>query len=502
MTAQPEFGNLLVVDDDENNRDMLCRRLKRAGYEVSEADGGVSALEKVEHNSYDLILLDIMMPDVDGIEVLKRLRKTYSLAQLPIIMATAKGESSDIVDALQHGANDYVTKPIDFPVVLARVKTQLARKQAEDELARANRKMDLILQAAPDGIYGIGADGATTFVNLATSMLAERRQNELLGADLHQLLHAGFEDGTPCSDPCPVHASLRDAKIHRGEMLFRRKDASTFPVEYVSAPLLERDEVVGSVVVFKDITERRAVDKLKDEFISVVRRRIHAPLSAVRGSLGLLASGMLGELPGAAAEVLQRAVGNTDSLVRVLSGVLDLVALESGSAPMEPGYCDSAELVITAVDAMRTTAEKAGVTLAAKPQSVMMHADGHRITQVLTNLIQNAIQVSSSGSTVTIGAQPHPIGGDAVEDVVFTVTDQGPGIPERDRESLFQRFHRVSNGRDSGGVGVGLAISRNIVSQHGGSIGFDCTDDGTTFRFSIPTAVANLPRSEKVGVSL
>lgn len=146
--TEENSGRLLVVDDNEMNRDMLSRRLQRRGYSVEMADGGAAALQAVENDTFDLILLDIMMPDIDGMEVLSRLRKTHTQTDLPIIMATANNESSDIVAALKLGANDYVTKPLDFPVVHARVENALARKRAAEALKAANEKMQCDLEAA------------------------------------------------------------------------------------------------------------------------------------------------------------------------------------------------------------------------------------------------------------------------------------------------------------------------------------------------------------------
>jgi DNA-binding response OmpR family regulator len=127
---EPGDTTLLVVDDNEMNRDMLSRRLQRRGFGVLVAADGEKALEIVDKETVDLVLLDIMMPGIDGIEVLKRLRAKHSQVQLPVIMATAKAHSEDVVKALELGANDYVTKPIDFPVVLARVQAQLRTKAA------------------------------------------------------------------------------------------------------------------------------------------------------------------------------------------------------------------------------------------------------------------------------------------------------------------------------------------------------------------------------------
>jgi class 3 adenylate cyclase len=136
-------GSVLVVDDDAMNRDMLSRRLARHGYTVAVAEDGEQALTMVERQTFDLVLLDIMMPGVSGLQVLEILRQRYSMADLPVIMATAKDESSDIVEALKLGANDYVTKPLDFPVVLARAETQLALKRAMEEIRRLADQLEL-----------------------------------------------------------------------------------------------------------------------------------------------------------------------------------------------------------------------------------------------------------------------------------------------------------------------------------------------------------------------
>ncbi|MFN7974209.1 MAG: adenylate/guanylate cyclase domain-containing protein [Acidobacteriota bacterium] len=129
-------GALLVVDDDEMNRDMLARRLQRKGYDVKVAVDGYEALKMVGASPFDLILLDVMMPGISGLDVLRDIRTKRSVADLPIIMATAMGASEDVVAALKDGANDYVTKPLDFSVVLARVETQLSLKRAKDEINR------------------------------------------------------------------------------------------------------------------------------------------------------------------------------------------------------------------------------------------------------------------------------------------------------------------------------------------------------------------------------
>jgi adenylate cyclase len=137
------MSELLVVDDNPVNRDLLSRRLIRAGYSVSVAAGGQEAINLLVSQTFDLLLLDVMMPDMDGITVLGLLRRTYSMSDLPVIMVTARDETDDVVAALEQGANDYITKPINFPIVLARVQTQLAIKQSSDRIKELVGELEL-----------------------------------------------------------------------------------------------------------------------------------------------------------------------------------------------------------------------------------------------------------------------------------------------------------------------------------------------------------------------
>ena len=132
---------LLIVDDISDNRALLTRRFERRGFDVTEAESGLAALELIEKETFDLVLLDVMMPGIDGMETLKRIRGRKSALALPVIMVTAKSESTNIVDALECGANDYVTKPVDFAVALARVNTQISRRRAEQQVEFANEQL-------------------------------------------------------------------------------------------------------------------------------------------------------------------------------------------------------------------------------------------------------------------------------------------------------------------------------------------------------------------------
>ncbi len=148
-----QAGRLLIVDDNELNRDMLARRLARKGYQILLAENARQLPQRVKQDAVDLVLLDIEMPEVSGLEALKTLRETYSPIELPIIMVTAKNQSDDVVKALDLGANDYVTKPIDFAVALARIGTQLSHKRAQEGLRESEERYALAARGANDGLW-------------------------------------------------------------------------------------------------------------------------------------------------------------------------------------------------------------------------------------------------------------------------------------------------------------------------------------------------------------
>ena len=146
-------GSLLVVDDNEPNRDALSRRLRQRGFDVAVAANGAEALALAATSVFDLVLLDVEMPGLSGLDVLTRLRATHSQTELPVIMVTARTQGADIVEAFGLGANDYVTKPMDFPVALARITTHLAHKRAVENLRESEERYALAMRGANDGLW-------------------------------------------------------------------------------------------------------------------------------------------------------------------------------------------------------------------------------------------------------------------------------------------------------------------------------------------------------------
>ena len=248
-------------------------------------------------------------------------------------------------------------------------------------------------------------------------------------------------------------------------------------------PMVEEGEPVGSVLSFRDISQRYALDHMKDEFISTVSHELRTPLTSIRGALGLLSAGLLGEVSEKATSLLRIAVANSDRLVRLINDILDLERMTSGRAPLAFRRIALEELVRQAIEAMQPMAEAEDVHLASDPMSVYIEADSDRLLQVMTNLLSNAIKFSPPRSTVRISTAR------ATDGVTVSVVDEGRGVPADKLESIFDRFQQVdaSDSRQKGGTGLGLAICRTIVHQHGGRIWAEQNGSrGAIFRFFLP----------------
>lgn len=252
----------------------------------------------------------------------------------------------------------------------------------------------------------------------------------------------------------------------------------------LSAIVLAMIAVIGSVVlVFRDLTRRREVERMKSEFVSIVSHELRTPLTSIHGSLGLLASGLLGSVSAKGERMLEIAVSNTDRLIRLLNDILDMEKLDSGRIEMHRIQCHAGELIDHAIEVMLPMALNQQIDLSAQKSDLLIYADRDRIIQCLTNLLSNAIKFSEPGGAVKIAA--HSIGNDAR----FEVCDNGRGIPEGKKHLIFERFQQgdTSDSRKRGGTGLGLAISRNIVEQHGGKMWVESQlGKGSTFYFTVP----------------
>ena len=379
--------------------------------------------------------------------------------------------------------------------------------RAEDQLRTLIRQSNSVLESVGDGIYGIDLEGRVTVVNPAAAQMLGYRPEELLGRNMHALIHHTRMDGTPFpEEECPIRGSVTRMETARisGDIFFR-KDGTYFPVDYVARPLIEtldangrasnsgsagseQNRAMGVVVAFSDISERNALDRMKDEFISTVSHELRTPLTSLRAALGLVTGGLLHTKPEKVEQMMEIAIANTDRLVRLVNDILDLERIGSGKAELHATTCSARDLFQRATELLSSSATRANVRFLLEPNEVRFWADADRILQTLTNLLSNAIKVSPPASPtpseVRLTAGWTPTG-----EVLISVEDHGHGIPADKLQTIFGRFQQVdaSDTRAMGGTGLGLAICASIVAQHGGRIWvISQVGEGSTFHFTLP----------------
>ena len=365
--------------------------------------------------------------------------------------------------------------------------------RAEEKLRALIHQSNSILESVGDGIYGVDLDGRVTVVNPAAAQMLGYKPNELLGRNLHELVLHTHADGTPHPESeSHILAAIKNLDTVRvANDVFWRKDGTSFPVEYVARPQIDSSgeshsggKAIGVVVAFTDTTERRALDRMKDEFISTVSHELRTPLTSLRAALGLVTGGALATRPEKMQQMLEIAIGNTDRLIRLVNDILDIERISSGNAQLHAAICPAAALLDRAVSLQQAAALKNNLRFNIDADGVEVWADPDRILQTLVNLISNAAKYSPQGGRITLTARNMD-----ENEAQFDISDQGRGVPADKLESIFERFQQVdaSDSRDRGGTGLGLAICRSIISQHGGKIwATSPKGEGATFHFTLP----------------
>ncbi|HEV2275272.1 MAG TPA: PAS domain S-box protein [Acidobacteriaceae bacterium] len=387
--------------------------------------------------------------------------------------------------------NKIIEVPGAAPFVLSHGIDITEQTQAQEELHALMSEHESILESVGDGICGLDLEGRITFVNGSGARLCGYTPEEMQGKKLHALVHHSHPDGSPYpAEHCPISESLKHASpLSVNDDVFWRKDGSSFAVEYVACPLMGGDRVRGTVVAFQDITERRRLDRMKDEFISTVSHELRTPLTSLRASLGLLAGGALEKRPEKVSQMFEIALNNCDRLVRLVNDIVDFERIGAGNLTLNRSDWNTFELLRRATEVERASVSHAGLSFRVDAQSADVWVDGERILQTLSSLIQNAIKFSEKGGEIRLTAA---VTGE--KEVTFTVQDQGRGISPENLDVIFERFRQedASDSRSSGGTGLGLAICRSIIQQHGGRIWADSAPgEGSTFYFTVPRSAAS-----------
>jgi PAS domain S-box-containing protein len=364
-------------------------------------------------------------------------------------------------------------------------------EQALATVRASQQRIVNIIETAQDAFISVDLDGRITDWNSAAQAMLGWSRQEAVGRLLFELAIAGRHQ--PAARQALRHfrnTGELDLLGRRVERILMRRDGVEITAE-MTVGLVGTGEGVFFSVFLHDVSERKEVERMKNEFVSTVSHELRTPLTAISASLSLLADGMAGELPADAKGLVDVASASTERLVRLIGDVLDIQKMEAGQMDYRRADQPVLPIVEAAVATMGSFAAQAGVKLAfeAGIEAGALHAevDRDRITQVLTNLLSNAIKFSEAGGEVLMRLR--------AEDglVRIAVIDHGAGIPEAFRGRIFQRFAQAdsADSRKKGGTGLGLSICRTIVEEHGGRIWFETEEgEGTAFFVELPASAA------------
>jgi PAS domain S-box-containing protein len=361
---------------------------------------------------------------------------------------------------------------------------ELRVQQRTHELQDSEERFRLAFDHAVNGIALISPDGYWLKVNPALCQILGYTEQEFYALTIDQLTHP---DDLELRIDTFRKALAGEISISQIENRYLHKLGH--PVWTICAAVLVRDRdnvPLYFVAQVQDITERREIDQLKQEFISIVSHELRTPLTSIQGSLGLLTAGVLNDEPDTMNHMLTIAESEAQRLVRLVNDILDLERLEAYNVILNQHWWRVSTVLEHAIAALQSFVEQHPVTISICPDSLEVWADRDRIVQVLVNILSNATKFSPVESTIELSVEhvstpiPHAL---------FQIRDYGRGIPSHQLEAIFGRFKQVdsSDSRNQGGTGLGLAICRNIVQQHGGRIWVESTlGEGSTFYFTIP----------------
>ncbi len=358
----------------------------------------------------------------------------------------------------------------------------MARQQAHEALEKSAAEISDLYNHAPCGYHSLDADGVFVRMNDTELNWLGYKREELVG-------RKKFLDLVKPESQQVFAESFAGFK-RRGwvrdlEFDLVRKDGTVLPVVLNSTAVrdAEGNYRMSRSTVF-DNTDRKALERSKDEFISMVGHELRNPITTLRAGLSLLASGKLGEQSVKGQHLLEIAVEDTERLTRLVNDMVDIQRLKLGRFTLARQNCDAAQLAHQAADAVQPLAAKAGVQIEVAAEAATVWADPDRVVQTLTNLLTNAIRFSPAQTTVQVRTAAQP------GHVLFQVADQGCGIEKEMHEVVFERFRQAgAAARSQGGLGLGLSVCRGIVEEHGGRIWVESEPGkGSTFSFTLPIA--------------
>ncbi|HEY0705709.1 MAG TPA: ATP-binding protein [Polyangia bacterium] len=492
-------GHILLADDNADMREYVGR-LIGAQWSYEAVSDGLAALEAVRRRRPDLILTDVMMPGLDGFELLRALRADAGLRLIPVIMLSARAGEEARVEGLQAGADDYLVKPFSARELIARVSTHLQLGRLRGLAESGRRKLHELFMQAPIPVAVMsGPDHVFALANPSYCQMVGR--TDVIGKTLREALPE-LDDHAVIGMLDQVYQSGQSLQVTEMSVPLLRPGAAPGEpayVNYVVQPVLDDDGgVQGVMVMAADVTDqvlaRQRVDELrktaedanraKDEFLAMLGHELRNPLAPITTALQLMRL-RAGNVAQNERTVIERQVAH---LTRLVDDLLDVSRITRGKVEIRKHPVEMAEVVVKAIEMASPLLERRQhqLDVHVAPEGLMVEADLTRLAQVVANLLTNAAKYTDPGGRIVIRA-----GGDR-EQVWLSVRDNGIGIDAAVLPHVFELFmqERQSIDRSQGGLGLGLAIVRSLVALHGGTVTVDSGGKGRGSEFTI-----HVPRS-------
>lgn len=371
--------------------------------------------------------------------------------------------------------------------VLLGLRYVVTRRAMLADIRHQAHRQKVIFDSTIDAIVTLNPSGSIETVNAAAQTMFGYKAEELDRRDISLLVDMAADgDGAFLERLGASQGALERGLIRQMEA--RRRNGEVFPID-VALGAMQLTSGTHIVAVIRDVSERRRIETLKDEFVSTVSHELRTPLTSIAGSLGLLAGGAVGPLSDQAGRLIQIAHANSQRLVRLINDILDIEKIESGKLRLDLTPLDLRDIAQRSIEGIRGYAEELGVGLSlAEGETAPIRGDADRLIQVVTNLLSNACKFSPSGSVVSVTVDRE------TRLVRLSVADHGPGIPDAFRSRIFSKFAQAdgSDTRAKGGTGLGLAIAREITERHGGRLWFESAPgEGSVFHLDLPLATTD-----------
>jgi signal transduction histidine kinase/CheY-like chemotaxis protein len=490
----PQRERILIVDDDPAQGQTLARVLAMEGYRTSVAEDGRRALQQVDEGAFDLMLTDLKMPGMDGMEVLEHIRQMDEGILVIVITGYATVETA--IMAMKQGAYDFIPKPFEpdqLRIVVNRAaeKIRLTRdaRKLEEEKTRTLSDLDTeksrirtIIESLPDGVLVTNVSGKVVLINPSCK--------QLLNLDPDMGPGRQIEDYVPDETLSKLVMEISKGKhVDYGDIPDHEFNLATDTYLRARAqPVLgERKECLGAVLNFVDISTMKVLDRLKSEFVAKVSHELRSPLSTIHEQLAMVIGDLVNSAPQQDHHILTRAKEKTQGMISLIGDLLDLSRIEEGIICHEPKSIRLDDLLTNIVDFLssRAAASSQSLALNLPPQPLPeITADPLALESIFGNLITNAINYTQEGGRIRVDVDMAGI------NIRVKVVDNGFGMAEKHLDKIFDRFYRVKDDRTRyiTGTGLGLPIVKGLVDSLGGIIEVESTPgEGSTFTVLLPS---------------